>query len=747
MSRAGTIARRSFLIGSAAIAGGVAFGVWSVRRPHDNPLLDGLEAGEAALTPYVLVTREGVTLIAPRADFGQGARSLQAALIAEELDVRLEDVTVDPGPPSPVYWNAALAGEAVPFAAWDDSLPAEAAREAARAAFKLAGVQVTGGSSTVPDAYVKLREAGAVARETLKAAAAARAGVAPSALRTEAGRVILPDGRAIPYTELAGAAAAAEPVRAVTLRPPAAWRLIGRPMRRIDIVAKSTGTARYGIDAAMEGMLHATVVTNPAPGGARHRLDGTAAEAMRGVVRVVPVSGGFAVIADNTWRAFRAAEAVEVEWGPATFPPEQADHWRIVGESFVEARRDSRLRDDGDAAGALAEDADVVAEYRAPYLAHAPLEPVSATVRLSGGRLDIWTGTQVPRFVQRNAARIAGLRAEQVHVHVPLIGGSFGHRLEDGFVRRAVEAAMAMPGRPLKVTWRREEDMAQDHPRQIAVARGRGRVRDGRVEALDLAIAMPSVTASQLGRQGLPAPGPDLAIVLGAFDQPFAVPHYRVTGYRAPPLAPVSSWRSVGASTNVFFHESLLDELIEAAGADPLEERLRLCHHGPSRFVLRAVGEISGWSGRDIGAGRGRGLAYGLSFGVPVAEVVDVTATEQGLRIDDVWVAAEVGRVLDPETFVRHVEGGIVWALGHAIEAETTFAGGRAEQVNYDTFPSMRMGQAPRVHVRALGTSDEVRGIGEPMVPPAAPALAAAIRAATGKRLREMPFRKAMRFV
>ena len=746
MSRLGTIARRGFLVGAAAIAGGVAFGVWAVRRPHANPLLGELGPGEAALTPYVKITRAGVTLITPRADMGQGAYSIQAAMIAEELDVELDEVTVDPGPPSPAYWNTALAAEGVPFASWDDSLPAEAARALAGAGMKLVGLQVTGGSSTVPDSHDKLRQAGAVARETLKAAAAARTGVPVAELRTEAGRVLLPGGGAIAYTDLAEAAGAREPAADVPLRAPSEWRLLGRPMRRIDIVAKSTGTARYGIDLAPEGMLHATIVTNPRPGGERLAYDATTAEAMRGVVRVVPVTGGVAVLADNTWRAFRGAAAVEAEWGPAPFPPEQAAHWRALSESFTDDRQDSRLRDDGDVAAALAEGADVEAEYRAPYLAHAPLEPVNATVLVTGARVDVWTGTQVPRFVQRNVAAITGHAAEQVHVHVLPMGGSFGHRLEDDVVRRAAEAAMAVPGTPVKTTLRREEDMAHDYPRQIAMARARGGVRDGRVDSLDLRIAMPSVTQSQMGRQGFSPPGPDPAIVLGAYDQPFDLPHCRVTGYRAPPLAPVSSWRAVGASTNVFFHESALDELIHAAGADPLEERLRLVDHAPSRAVLEAVGEMCGWAGRAIGAGRGRGLAFGFSFGVPVAEVVDVTVTERGLRLDDVWVAADVGRVLDPVNFEGHVQGGVVWALGHAIAAETTFADGRAEQVNYDRFPGMRMGQVPRIHVRALETAAEVRGIGEPMVPPAAPALAAAIFAATGTRLREMPFRKAVAF-
>lgn len=746
MGRARTIARRTFLIGSAAIAGGVAFGVWRFHTPHANPLLDDLPKGAAALTPYVLITARAITLITPRADSGQGAVSVQAALIAEELDVDLDQVETDPGAPSPAYWNTALSSDAVPFRATDDGWLAETARDLADAPMKFLGMQVTGGSTTVPDGYEKLRRAGAVARETLKAAAADIHGVAARDLRTERGAVILPDGTRTSYQSLAHAAAETDPVTDVVLRGPNAWRLLGKPMQRIDMVAKSTGTQGYGIDVTLPDMLHAAIRLNPARGAALRGYDATDARAMRGVERIVEIPGGVAVVADNSWRAMRAANAITCDWAPGPYPAEMDGHWQALSASFVEDAQDSRWRDAGDVDTALDGGADVEVEYRAPYLAHAPLEPLNATVRYTPDRTDIWTGTQVPRFVQQNAAAITGQDAGAVHVHAQMIGGSFGHRLEDEVSRHATRIAMAIPGRPVKLTYAREVDMTQDFPRQIAMARGRGRVADGRVQAYDLGIAMPSVLTSQMGRQGIPAVGPDLQIVAGAWDQPFAIPHYRVTGYRAPDLGPISSWRAVGASTNGFFHDCLLDELIHAAGADPLVERLRLCDHDASRAVLDAVGEMSNW-GSPVAEGRGRGVAFCLSFGVPCAQVVEVTDTESGIRLDRVFVAADVGRVLDPVNFEGLVQGGVIFGLGHAMNCAITYANGAAEQANFDTYPGMRLYQCPEITVRGLETGDTVRGIGEPPVPPAPAALANAIFAATGTRLREMPFDRAVAFV
>jgi len=745
MSRIGKIARRTFLVGSAAVVGGVAFGYYAYKRPISNPLLNDLAEGEAALTPYVKIDGAGITLITPRADSGQGAYHVQAALIAEELDVELDQVSVDPGMPDPAYYNTALSAEAAPFRSTDDGFAADTTRGIMDAMMKFLGMQITGGSTTVPDSFEKLRLAGAVARETLKAAAAQQTGANVADLKTEKGAVLLPGGGSLAYTELAATAAAMDPVNDVVLRDPSTWRLVGKEMERVDILAKSTGTQRYGIDFEVEGMVHASVRTSPRR-GMMNGFDAETAREMRGVIDVVQVTDGVAVVADNTWRAIQAVNAIDVDWGPAPYPAEQAAHWQALSDSFNADLQDNRLRDEGDVDAALEGSEVIEAEYRAPYLAHAPLEPISAVVQVTETRADVWTGTQIPRFVQSNVAKLTGLDVDQVFVHVLMMGGSFGHRLEDRVVREATEIAVQMKGTPVKLTYSREEDTVQNDTRQIAMARGRGTVKDGKVEAYDLGIAMPSVIASQMGRQGLPTPGPDLQIVAGAWEQPMQIPNYRVTGYRASELAPISSWRSVGASTNGFFHDVFLDELIQAAGADPMEERLRLCWHDPSRKTLEAVAEMSGWGG-PLGSNKGRGVAFCLSFGVPTAEVVEVTNDGGAIRIDKVWVAAEVGRVIDPINFENMVQGGVVWALGHAMNSEITYADGMAEQRNYYDFEGMRLSQTPDIMVRGLENGDTVRGIGEPMVPPAAAALSNAIFAATGKRIREMPMNRHIDFV
>lgn len=746
MGRVKTIARRSFLVGSVAVLGGVAFGTYMYKRDVKNPLLADLKPGEAAFNPYVKVDAQGVTLITPRADVGQGAYSVQAHLLAEELDVDLAEVRIDPGMPSAAYYNGVVAAEGMPIAATSDSMMARTGRGAADVVGKFLGLQLTGGSSTVPDMYDRLRHAGAVARETLLAAAARQTGLDRDQLSTENGAVVLPDGMRLSYADLAATAAEIEPVQDVTLRDPSEWRMLGRDHQRTDIVAKSTGTQEFGIDMVMEGMVYATTRTNPALGGGIQGYDATDAEVMRGVQAIMPITGGFAVVADNTWRAFQAADAVQADWGPSPYIGDTAAQFADVAASFVEDRQDSRFKDEGDVDAAL-DGADVLAaEYRIPYLAHAPLEPMSVVVNLTDGRLDIWTGTQIPRFVQDGAAAVAGLEAQQVFVHVLMSGGSFGRRLDDDYVRQAVEIAVQMPDTPIKMVWSREEDMTHDFPRPLAISRARGAVSDGQVVAYDLGIAAPSVAASSLGRLGQPSIGPDVAIVAGAWDQPYAIPDYRVTGYRVPPMVPVSSWRSVGASGNGFLHESFLDELCHAAGADPLEERLRLCWHDTSRKVLETVAEMSDW-GSDLGEGRGRGVAFTLAFGVPVAEVVEVTNTDRGIRIDKVFVAADVGRVLDPVNLEAQLSGGVIWGLGHAMNCELTYEGGVAQQDNYHVFEGMRLYQTPQIMVRGLENGDKIRGIGEPGVPPAAPALGNAIFAATGQRIRELPFSKHVDFI
>ena len=428
MGRAGTIARRTFMVGSVAVMSGVAFGYYMYRKPGPNPLLDDLKEGEAALTPYVLINASGITLITPRADSGQGAYSVQAMMIAEELDVDMDQVSVSPGVPSPAYYNTALAAESAPFRPTDRSTMANTTRGVMDAVMKFMGMQLTGGSTTVPDGYEKLRMAGAVARETLKLAAGKRTGQDPKKMTTERAHVILPDGTRIAYTDLAVEAAQIEPADHLALRHHSKWRIMGTPQQRLDIVAKSTGTLRYGIDFEPEGVVHATVRTNPRKGGGMNGYDAEAAKQMRGVKQVLPVTGGVAVVADNTWRAFAAAEAIDIDWGTAPYPAEMDAHWQALADSFNDDHLDSRKRDDGDVDEAFEGTTELVeAEYRAPYLAHAPLEPSNATVLVGDDRVDVWSGTQVPRFVQANLAKLTGINVDNIHVHVQMMGGSFGH--------------------------------------------------------------------------------------------------------------------------------------------------------------------------------------------------------------------------------------------------------------------------------------------------------------------------------
>lgn len=746
MGRARTIARRSFLIGSAAILGGVAFGAYFVTRPTPNPLLDDLAEGEAALTPFVKITRDGITLIVPRADVGQGIASTQAMLIAEELDIDPATATLDPGQPHKAYFNGFIAGESMPFPAWDHGFVARTVRDLMMNVARLTGSQFTGGSSSTADLHESLRMAGATARETLKAAAAARTGVERADLRTEEGHVILPDGTRIAYTELAADAAKIEPVTDVTLRPASDWTRLGKPYQRLDIVAKSTGTQDYGIDVALPGMLYATVRANPGRGGAMASYSPDAALAMQGVRSVVEVNEGLAVIADNTWFAFQAAQALEVDWLPPDYPASSPEMWQALAEARTDAYRDSRLRDDGDVDAALNGATVIEAEYRSPALAHAALEPLSATVLVEADRVQIWTATQIPAVVRDAAVEMTGLDPSQVTLHALSAGGSFGRRLDHDYVVQAIQIAATMPGTPIKTTWSREEDMTHDFPRPMHMALGRGRVGNGRVLAYDLDSISASLISSWFGRIFVVPPGADTMLVWGAFDQPYAIPDYRVTGYAAPPMMPVGSWRSPGACSNSFFHESFLSELIHAAGADPLEERLRLIADADSRRVLEAVAEMSNWAGADIGPGRGRGIAFAHTHGVPVAEVIDVTLTERGIRIDEVWIAADCGTVFDPVNAEAQLTGAAVYGLGHAMNCELTYQSHAVQQTNFDAFEGMRLYQTPQFHTRLLGRAERVRGLGEPATAPAAPALADAIFAATGQRLREMPFNKFVDF-
>lgn len=730
MSRLGKITRRTLLIGSVAVAGGVAFGVWKVRQPVANPLTDA-----GSLNAFLIIDRDGVTIVTGRAEMGQGAQATLAAMLAEELDLDWQEVRLAHGPASAAYYNGALfegalGGADYALRDWQRSVGGALGQVG-----KLLGTQITGGSTSVRDGFDKLRAAGASAREVLKRAAAQRLNTTPDTLRTEAGAVVARDGTRIPYADLAEAAARLTAPQ-VTPRDPSTWRLLGRELPRPDLPAKVDGTATFGVDVRLPGMKFASVRMNPRLGGRMLRHDPAPALAIAGVERVLDLGDGIAVVARNTWAAMRGAEAVVIEWGPASYPADSAAI-RARIEAAFDGSPNSTLRDDGNPDDHVG----IEAEYHLPYLAHATMEPMTATARFTGTALELWSPNQTPLVQQKAAATAAGLPTEAVTVHTTLMGGGFGRRLESDYSALAARVAVQMPGVPVQVTWSREEDMTHDAYRPGVIARLRGKVEGGRAVMLDARIAGEGLMAQAGARMmGIPVPGPDRALVEGLFDQPYAIPHYRVRGYAADVGIPVGFWRSVGASHNGFIHESFIDELAHAAGRDPLEFRLDLVRpeSAVAAGVLEAVRDMSGWD-QPKAPGTGRGVAMVWSFGTPVAEVVEVVDEGGRIRIARGWIACDTGRVLDPGILRAQMEGGMLFGLSAAVHQEITFADGAVQERNFPDFDSLRMHNAPRLETRLLTANPHMGGAGEPGVPPAAAALANALFDLTGIRARSLP--------
>ncbi len=747
MSRVGRIARRTFLIGTAAIAGGVAFGVYQYRRDLPNPLQPG--PGEVTLNPWLLIDQQGITVIAARAEMGQGIHTTSAALVAEELDVPWDSVRVIHGPTAQAYFNGAVMSHGLPINDYERTGFHEMMIEAMTVLPKMLGAQVTGGSTSAIDAFEKLRQAGATARETLKQAAANRLAVPIDALGTDNGRVTAPGGVVIRYADLAEDAALLDPPRNVPLRPSSNWRYLGRPMPRLDMVAKSTGTAEFGVDVRLPGMRFATVRMSPRLGGTMEVFDAVRAEQMPGVERIINLGTGIAVVASNTWLAMQAADAVDISWGPAPYP-ETTDALLDAIRASLDATPNSTLRDDGDVDVAVTgEDIEVTADYTVPWLAHATMEPMNATALHTGDALEIWTGTQAPTIAEQKAAEAAGLDPEQVTCHTTFLGGGFGRRSESDFVVLAARVATAMQGTPVKVTWSREEDMRHDFYRPAAAARMRGVIRGGFLNVLEGRVAAPSVIRQSLRRiSGITMPGPDKATVEGMFNQPYAIPNYRVTGHLTDLAVPVGSWRSVGNSVNGFFMESFIDELARAARVDPLAFRLDLARreHAPSAGVLQAVAEMSGWTG-DTPDGVGRGVAMTYSFHTAVAIVVEVSDRNGAVSVDRAWIACDVGTALDPAIIEAQMTSGFIYGISAAMMEEVTFANGEVQQYNFPDYDALRIHQTPDIAVRILETQGHLGGVGEPATPPSMPALANAIYDLTGERIRDLPLNRRVQFV
>ncbi|MGB0498902.1 MAG: xanthine dehydrogenase family protein molybdopterin-binding subunit, partial [Rubricella sp.] len=565
-------------------------------------------------------------------------------------------------------------------------------------------------------------------------------------LVAEGGRITNPlTDESLTFGALAAEAAAMEVPGSARPRPREQWRILGRSQPRVDLMAKVTGAPVYGIDVDLP------VKMSPRFGASALSVDTAPALAVPGVREIVPIEtttgSGFGIIADNTWAAFRGADALDVEWGAADYPENDEGIRRRLVEA-VQADPSHALIDRGDVDTALSEapaDEIVEAEYSVPYLAHATLEPMNATARFADGRLEIWTGSQAPGIVQSTCASLLGIDADAVTVNVTFLGGGFGRRGEVDFPLYAAALARHLEGRPVKVTWSREEDTRHDTYRPAALGRFRAHVPAGEAaRAVEMRIAAPSIIRSMLARTypSIPPAGPDKTITDGAFNQPVATPHFRVSGHEADITIPVGFWRAVGNSYNGWFHESFMDEMAEKAGMDPLDYRLATMgddpRFDPARGVLRRVAEMSGWGG-SLPSGMGRGIAHVLSFGTWTAMVVEVDSRGGEINLTRCWIAADPGEVLDPRNFTDQLTGAAIFGFSSAIEG-LHFEDGMVVEGNFWDYPFLTMAQAPRFEVSLLESAPHMGGAGEVGTPPAVPALANAIFAATGQRLRAMPF-------
>ena len=759
MGRALKIARRTFLFGIAAVAGGVAFGYYQYKKPVHNPLEDDLGANEATFNPYVKISTDGIiTVIAPRAEMGQGIMTTLAALVAEELEVGLDQITVQHGLPSSAYYNSGALAEGAPFPVFEHGGKQDAMRAFMGGIGKVMALQFTGGSSSTIDAYEKMRHAGAAARETLKAAAAQKWNLKPEKLGVEGAIITNPlTGEALSYGELAIAASKLAPPETVVLKDKSKWKILGKSQPRLDMRDKVIGAPIFGIDVTLPDMLHGTVKMSPRRGAKMISYDAKAAQAMPGVIKVVEIDcqfgHGLGVIAKDTWTAFKAAAALEVVWGEAPYPTDTAGIFDVLDKA-LKAGGGTSLRTIGDVDKVLAEapkDKLIEASYAVPFLAHTAMEPMNATAQFKDGKLEIWSPNQMPTIIRYVVSKIAGISQDHLTLHTTLMGGGFGRRGEVDFTTYATLLAIAADGKPVKVLWTREEDVTHDYYRPGVVAKMMARIGDdGLPVALDATIAAPSTVRSTVSRF-LPwmsnAPlGPDKAITDGIFNQPYNIANMRFRGIEVELAVPVGFWRSVGNSHNCFFHEGFMDELAVAGKQDPVAMRLKLMTSQPTALkVVQRVAAMSNW-GTDA-PNRAKGFAFTLAFGGWVAQVIEVENTPKGIKITKVWCAADVGLALDPDNVKAQVMSGIVYGLSAAMNQEITFSDGMVEQSNFADFDALRVWQTPEFEIEILENSEEMSGVGEIATPGAAPALANAIFALTGKRIRTLPLSKEVSFV
>jgi isoquinoline 1-oxidoreductase beta subunit len=709
------LSRRQFIVAAATAAGGLAIGIAPARalpiaaRPWSPETADPREF-DAWL---VIEPDDRIVIRYPRSEMGQGSFTALPMMVAEELAADWSKVTAE-------------------FASANRNL---------RQDFVYGKDMSSVGSHSVRFSHRQMQQVGASARVRLVRAAARRWGVPEAECEAGQSRVThKPTGRSFGYGALAAEAAKIALDREPALKPPAAYTLIGTPTPRLDVPPKINGTAAYGIDTRVPGMVYAAVVGCPVPGGTVKSVDDRAAKAVRGVMAVVDLGNAVAVVADRFWRAKKASEALAIAWNPGAGAGSDSAQFAEAYRAALDGPA-ATARNDGDIDKAMQNAAKrIEALYEVPYLAHAPMEPLNATAHYRPDRLDVWIGTQNALLTLRTAARVAGLPPDKVFVHNCFCGGGFGRRSFNDEMVQAIRVSKAI-GKPVKLIWTREEDIRHDRFRPQAAIRFRAAfAADGTPTALDIRTAVGSLLRS-LGLNKV-ASGIEPMAVEGLANSPYAIASTRVDCVLKNTHIPVSFWRSVGSSQNAFAIESFIDEMAHAAGQDPYRFRRKLLA-GRADFVkvLDTLAEKSGW-GTPLPAGMGRGIAIHECYGSIVGAVAEVAVRDGQVKVERAVVALDCGHAVNPLTIAEQLEGGTIWGLSAALYGKNTVKDGAVVETNFDTYPVVRMADAPKIETHlALTGGQKWGGVGEPGVAPIAPAVTNAIFAATGKRIRQLPIR------
>ena len=758
--------KRHFVLGGLGTAGALAVG-WGVLPPRQRlntaqPLATA--AGQAALNGWLKIgSDDSLLIVLPKSEMGQGAHTGLAMVLADELDADWATVRIEAAPIDKVYNNLASVVDSLPFHPDNDGAVKQLAGWLTAKTMREIGVMMTGGSSSIKDLWLPMRQAGASARAMLVGAAAQAWGVPAAEITVAAGVLTHPSGKRARFGELAEAASRQPLPADVVLKTPAQFTLIGKPLPRIEADAKTKGRAGFGLDVLQPGQLYATVAMCPTLGGKVQAFDGAAALKLPGVKQVLAVAGyhggtaGVAVIADTPWHALQAIKAVTVTWDenvPAAAFSSAAAMDRLAQTLDTETGFGYFSTGDVDAAlkGAAKT---ITAEYRAPYLAHATMEPQNCTVQFKDGKATVWAPTQVPGLARRAAALALGIAPEQVDVNVTLLGGGFGRRLDVDFVGQAAAIAKAAGGLPVQTFWTREQDTQHDFYRPAAVSRF-----TAGFNAQGVPVGWRNVSAGQaivpqvLARVfGLPGVGPDKTTSEGAFDQPYEWPAARI-GHQIVELpVPVGFWRSVGHSHQAFFKESFVDEAAHTAAQDPVAFRAALLKKHPRHLkVLQRAAELAGWGTPSApaadGAKTARGVALHESFGSIVAQVAEVSVSGEGsadktVRVHRVVCVIDCGTAVNPDLIRQQMESGIVFGLSAALYGHIDIDKGRVQQSNFHDVPMLRMAACPAITTEIIASSAHPEGVGEPGTPPIAPAVANALFALTGQRLRTLPLKLA----